>query len=205
MKNLKSGREWSLAVGDQIMDADGWRRGDGITFDTPITLAEYEDRKVSCTMHMGYFNEEGKRLRKPQHWSVLKQVYIKDRDGWRESDALDWETPITESDFLRRMGKSTTMYMSGDLQDEVRAAYRELEDPEPVPVRNAKVQLFKPSGKYYDEDEWEIPADAIGPYDMRRSKDFRTIGGGAVYVEDQDPWGYPYLIQGDRTREVGEA
>lgn len=58
----------------------------------------------------------------------------------------------------------------------------------------ANVILFKPSGKYYTEEEWEIPEDAIGPYNMRRSKDFRTIGGGAVYVEAQEPWGYPHLI-----------
>ena len=30
-------------------------------------------------------------------------------------------------------------------------------------MREARVVLFKPSGKYYTEEEWEIPADAIRP------------------------------------------
>lgn len=58
----------------------------------------------------------------------------------------------------------------------------------------AKVILFKDSGKYYTEEWWDIPADAIGPHDMKRSKDFRRIGNGAVLVEAQEPWGYPWLI-----------
>lgn len=74
----------------------------------------------------------------------------------------------------------------------------------------ARVVLFKPSGKYYTEEEWEVPEDcpsytedgeyrprpAIGPYDMFFSRDFRRIGGGAVLVESQEPWGYPHLFPG---------
>lgn len=58
----------------------------------------------------------------------------------------------------------------------------------------AKVIRFKESGKYYDEDYWDIPEDARGPFDMRNSKDFRRIGKGAVLVPTQEPWGYPFLI-----------
>ena len=61
----------------------------------------------------------------------------------------------------------------------------------------AKITLFKPSGKYYTTDYWDIPEDAIGPYDMDRSKDFRRIGGGAVLVETQEPWGFPHLFPGE--------
>lgn len=61
-------------------------------------------------------------------------------------------------------------------------------------MRKAKVILFKPSGKYYTEEEWGVPADAIGPYDMIRSPGFRRIDGGAVLVPDQEPWGYPHLF-----------
>lgn len=60
--------------------------------------------------------------------------------------------------------------------------------------RTAEITLFKPSGKYYTTDYWEIPDDAIGPYDMARSKDARSIGGGAVLVESQEPWGFPHLL-----------
>ena len=56
--------------------------------------------------------------------------------------------------------------------------------------------LFKPSGKYYTEEQWKIPEDAIGPYDMWRSPDFRRIGGGAVLIESQEPWGFPHLFPG---------
>jgi hypothetical protein len=62
--------------------------------------------------------------------------------------------------------------------------------------RWATVILFKPSGKYYTEEAWRIPADAIGPYDMERSPNFHRIGGGAVLVGTQEPWGYPHLFPG---------
>jgi hypothetical protein len=60
--------------------------------------------------------------------------------------------------------------------------------------KKATVILFKDSGRYYTEEEWEIPADAIGPHDMKRSKDFRRIEGGSVVIPTQEPWGYPYVI-----------
>ena len=71
----------------------------------------------------------------------------------------------------------------------------------------AKVTLFKPSGKFYTDEEWEIPTpeeiverggdrgDQFAPNAaMRYSKDFRRISGGAVLIESQEPWGYPGLI-----------
>lgn len=58
----------------------------------------------------------------------------------------------------------------------------------------AKVILFKESGKYYTDDYWEIPEDALGPHDTERSRDFRRVGGGAVLVVSQEPWGYPWLV-----------
>lgn len=84
----------------------------------------------------------------------------------------------------------------------------------------AIVILFKPTGKYYTEEEWIIPTqeeiDAASPpqpssfsegkvsaaypfipYCMRFSPDFRRIAGGAVLVPTQEPWGYPHLIPGE--------
>lgn len=78
----------------------------------------------------------------------------------------------------------------------------------------AKVILFKPSGKYYTEEEWEIPtAEELEekqrdvPREMRHweflptcmllSKDFRRISGtGPVLVVAQEPWGFPHLFPG---------
>jgi hypothetical protein len=61
----------------------------------------------------------------------------------------------------------------------------------------AEVILFKPSGKYYTTEEWEVPAGAIGPYDMLRSPDFRRIAGsGPVLIPSQEPWGFPHLFPG---------
>lgn len=68
--------------------------------------------------------------------------------------------------------------------------------------RTATVVLFKPSGKYYTSEPWRVPEDAIGPYDMRRSPDFRQIDGGMVLVPsdaefDGDVnWGFPCLLDG---------
>lgn len=58
----------------------------------------------------------------------------------------------------------------------------------------AKVILFKESGKYYTEEEWEIPENCVIPGYMDKSKDFRRIGKGAVLVVTQEPWGYPHLF-----------
>jgi hypothetical protein len=63
----------------------------------------------------------------------------------------------------------------------------------------ARVELFKPSGKWYCDEQWEIPADAIGPYDMSRSPDFRRINGGPVLIPTQEPWGFPHLLPGVTT------
>lgn len=66
---------------------------------------------------------------------------------------------------------------------------------EAVPERRtALVYLFKPSGKFYTDEQWEIPFDAIGPADMSRSVNFRRIDGGAVLVPTQEPWGFPALF-----------
>jgi hypothetical protein len=57
-----------------------------------------------------------------------------------------------------------------------------------------KVILFRRSGKYYTEEEWEVPAGAIGPWDMKESPNWRRIDHGAVLVDTQEPWGYPHLF-----------
>lgn len=62
------------------------------------------------------------------------------------------------------------------------------------PVVKANVILFRSSGKYYTEEQWEVPANAIGPFDMIDSPDFRQIDGGPVLVDTQEPWGYPHLL-----------
>lgn len=66
----------------------------------------------------------------------------------------------------------------------------------------ARVTLFKPSGKYYTTEQWYIPEDAIGPYDMDRSPDFRRIDGGAVLVESQEPWGYLHLFPSESEAKI---
>lgn len=70
-----------------------------------------------------------------------------------------------------------------------------------------KVILFKPSGKYYTEEEWRIPTreqaeqhpaymrgDMVSPVCMLYSPDFRRISNGPVLIETQEPWGYPHLF-----------
>ena len=77
-------------------------------------------------------------------------------------------------------------------------------------MATVKVILFKPSGKYYTEEDWRIPEvvkdwserrgdferPAMGPYDMFQSPDFRRIDGGPALVETQEPWGFPHLFPG---------
>ncbi len=61
-------------------------------------------------------------------------------------------------------------------------------------MKTVRVILFKESGKYYTIDEWRIPDNAIGPYDMINSPDRRHIDKGPSLIEAQEPWGYPHLI-----------
>lgn len=75
-----------------------------------------------------------------------------------------------------------------------------------VQIARAKVILFKPSGKYYTEEEWIIPWEAQGPFDMINSVNFRRIDGGAVFVCSGDPlqgtgWGYPHLFPPQLTKK----
>lgn len=60
----------------------------------------------------------------------------------------------------------------------------------------ARVILFKPGGKFMYEEEWAVPASAIGPADMDASPDFRRVNGGPVLVCTQEPWGFPHLFPG---------
>lgn len=79
-------------------------------------------------------------------------------------------------------------------------------------MAKATVILFKQSGKYYTEEEWEIPTEeeleekqkdiprphklyVFQPVCMVFSMDFRRIGGnGSVLIPSQEPWGFPHLI-----------
>jgi len=61
-------------------------------------------------------------------------------------------------------------------------------------MAKVEVILFKCTGKYYTQEEWEVPEGAIGPYDMFWSKDFRRIPEGPVLIPSQEPWGYPHLF-----------
>lgn len=79
-------------------------------------------------------------------------------------------------------------------------------------MAKAKVLLFKDSGKYCMEKEWEIPTAEeleeiqanmpkeyrVGDYSpqcMIFSKDFNRVNGtGPVLVEEQEPWGFPCLL-----------
>lgn len=65
---------------------------------------------------------------------------------------------------------------------------------------HAHVSLFRPSGKWYTDEEWRIPKEVPGgrevqgPEDMVYSPDFRRIDHGSVLVVEQKPWGYPCLL-----------
>ncbi len=95
------------------------------------------------------------------------------------------------------------------------AEFREGETVKPDWRGKAKVILFKPSGKYYTEEEWKIPNPLIleaaqqhlpkerrvgiyNPKCMEHSPDFRRIDGGAVLVSSEGPWGFPHLLNTER-------
>lgn len=75
--------------------------------------------------------------------------------------------------------------------------------PKFVRIGYVRVTLFKPSGKFYTSEDWRIPEEAIGPFDMDRSPDFRRIDGGAVLIDSYSPWGFPHLFPS--TTEAADA
>ena len=52
----------------------------------------------------------------------------------------------------------------------------------------ASVILFRKSGKYYTQEEWEVPESALGPHDMVRSPDFRRIDATERIVAAAVAW-----------------
>jgi len=63
MKTLRTGTDWAEYYGIAIMDPDGWRRNDGVTMETPITLLDFANRVWECTL-MGV---------KPDVWNILNK------------------------------------------------------------------------------------------------------------------------------------
>jgi len=47
---LKSGLEWAKDCSHTILDPDGWRLGDGVTLETPISIEEYRRRHALSTV-----------------------------------------------------------------------------------------------------------------------------------------------------------
>lgn len=104
------------------------------------------------------------------------------------------DRPLNE--LLRDIGSLGTI---GNQAALVRDLLSELAELRRVVGTHADVILFRASGKYYTEEQWAVPADAIGPYDMDRSPDFRRISdGGAVLITDQR-WGFPHLFPSEET------
>lgn len=74
-------------------------------------------------------------------------------------------------------------------------------------MNKARVVLFQRSGKYYTEEEWQVPdtvpdysharghyvREVLIPADMIHSPDFHRIDGGPVLVHSAR-WGYPHLL-----------
>lgn len=63
-----------------------------------------------------------------------------------------------------------------------------------IPEWKAKVSLFKRSGKWYTDEQWEIPEQCTVPAEMTKSPDFHRIDSGLVLVHTQEPWGFPHLL-----------
>lgn len=59
-----------------------------------------------------------------------------------------------------------------------------------------RVDLFRTSGKWYTEEDWTVPVDALNPADLERSPDARSIEGGPVLVPSVEPFGFPCLLLG---------
>lgn len=66
--------------------------------------------------------------------------------------------------------------------------------PPTSPTTTSPPRSVRRKHRYYTEEEWLIPVNAITPFDMAHSQDFRRIGNGPVLVETQEPWGFPALL-----------
>lgn len=48
---LRTGYDWQHIFEIEVTDPDGWRKGDGVTFNTPITRADFQARIAVSTYH----------------------------------------------------------------------------------------------------------------------------------------------------------
>lgn len=76
MQTLRTGAEWAKRYGITIMDPDGWRRNDGVTMETPITLLDFANRVWECTI-MGV---------KPDDWNTLQNDVRRSLDAQPGTD-----------------------------------------------------------------------------------------------------------------------
>ena len=49
----RTGKVWAKELEVEILDPDGWRRGDGVTLSDKITLANFIDRLAESTIFIG--------------------------------------------------------------------------------------------------------------------------------------------------------
>jgi hypothetical protein len=72
-----------------------------------ITGDEIKSKPLSVNGRDNWENIFGKKT--GLEWAKINNVRIIDPDGWRENDGVDLDTPITKSDYNKRISLSTVM------------------------------------------------------------------------------------------------
>lgn len=65
------------------------------------------DAHDSCP---GLYDGIARNLKRPREWAEEKHLVVRDADGWR-NDQQDWDDPVTEAEFDRRIAESTVEHL----------------------------------------------------------------------------------------------
>lgn len=80
-----------------------------------VETEEWPDENMTFIMTTDEPDEdEGNEKRSSSYWYRRQETKILDPDGWRDKDAPDWCTPITQEEFNRRLVKCTVTHMADD-------------------------------------------------------------------------------------------
>lgn len=82
-EDLKTPAEWCRIEGVEILDPDGWRGRDGRPWTDPITLAEFQERLVTCTMRHVVKGGDGR-----EEMQAARDAGLKQRHETREARAI---------------------------------------------------------------------------------------------------------------------
>lgn len=95
-EDLKTPDEWCRLEGVEVMDPDGWRGRNGRPWTDPITLAEFKNRLVTCTMR----HAVGASAKARAEFAEARDAGLQRRHETREARAIRRQVAVFIADMI---------------------------------------------------------------------------------------------------------